>query len=418
MALTRRGRWGISLTLLALGIIAWFTLRPSPEDAEAAARSSFTCLFPCGNESLRDIILNIILFVPFGLGLGLWLPALRAWLLSVLTTCTIEFVQYGWLLGRDASLRDILTNSLGGAIGVALVSHWEGLLLPDLARSRRLAAAAFALWAVTTAAGAVLIRPVLPRSVYWGQWAPELGQFDRWQGTLREVEVGGVGMPEGRMTESEAFRERLLVDSVLVEATVITGPAPARFAPIASIFDSEQREIFVLGQRGRDLAFRIRTGFSAIELRGQIAAMREAFSGEPGDTIEVRGGVVNGEWVLGTRDHRGDREVRLPFSAALAWSGLLPFPVPLDEQSLWLSGLWLAGLLLPAGYWLGRATARAMPMVITVLGAALALELTTHLAGLPLPAWFEWAGVVLGPLVGWAVGRTTPRAIGPVRSHA
>ncbi|HXI21878.1 MAG TPA: VanZ family protein, partial [Gemmatimonadales bacterium] len=139
----RLGR-GLGYTVFAFLFIAWFTLRPDPESAEAAARSPFTCLVGCGDQGLRDAILNVILFLPLGLALGLWLPArrFRSWLLTVALSCAIEFCQYHWLLGRDASLRDILTNSAGGAAGIWLATGWRWLLLPTAALARRLAVAA------------------------------------------------------------------------------------------------------------------------------------------------------------------------------------------------------------------------------------------------------------------------------------
>jgi len=397
-------RWGVLLTLVAFGTIAWFTLRPSPEDAEAAARSPFTCLFPCEDQSLRDAILNVILFVPLGFALRLWLPAGRAWLLTLLTTCAIEFTQYSWLLGRDASLRDILTNSLGGAIGVALVSHWRPLLLPDRRESRRLAAVGGGLWLVIVTATAWLVRPSLPASTYWGQWAPELGQFDTWRGTLLDARVQGSRMATGRMSNSAPVRAQLLSDSVLVEARIVTGPAPEQVAPIASMFDSEQREIFVLGQRGHDLVFRIRTGIRAIEMGSPMLTL-DGVLGAPGDTLHVFGGVMHGHWVLAAEDRDARRELRLPFSAGILWTGLMPFGLYLDAHLLWLNGLWLGGLLFPVGYWLRRTGAAPRTMLAIALSAGLALGAVSLLAGLALPQLAEWGGTFLGMPAGWLVAR-------------
>ncbi len=402
-------RWGMSLTLVALGMIAFFTLRPSPEDAEAAARSPFICLFPCGDQSLRDAILNTVLFIPLGFAIRLWHPALRAWLLTLLTTCSIEFTQYHWLLGRDASLRDILTNALGGAIGVMLVSHWRPLIRPDRRQSRVLAAAGGAAWLLMVAVTAWLIRPSLPRSVYWGQWAPELGQFDTWQGTLLDARINGARLPTGRMTNSDAVRSELLSDSVLVEATIVNGIAPREIAPIASVFDSEQREIFVLGQRGRSLVFRMRTGIRAFEMGGQMVILSDAFD-TPGDTMHVYGGAVRGDWVIAAERHGTRRELRLPFSAGLLWSGLTPFGVYLNPATTWLSAVWLGALLFPTGYWMRRAGFRPGVLFGIGLGAGLALLATYSLARLDLPQWHEWAGTMMGPLSGWLAARITDRA--------
>ncbi|MBK7925306.1 MAG: VanZ family protein [Gemmatimonadetes bacterium] len=141
MALKPRSRWGLPLTLASLAIIGWFTLRPSLDDAEAAARLPWTCLYPCGDYGLRDAVLNVALFVPLGLALAAMGHPIRALLLVFLTTVSVEFAQYHWLIGRDASLRDILTNSLGGGIGVlcagAIGVAWSSRPPPQrLLRSR------------------------------------------------------------------------------------------------------------------------------------------------------------------------------------------------------------------------------------------------------------------------------------------
>ncbi len=402
-----------------MGVIAWFTLRPSPEGAEAAAASSFLCLFPCGDQSVRDAILNTLLFIPLGFGLRLWLPGLRSWLLTLLATCAIEFTQYAWLLGRDASFRDILTNALGGAIGVGLVSGWPLLLRPAPRRSRRMTLAALGAWVVIVAGGAVLIRPALPRSIYWGQWAPELGQFDTWHGALLDLRVNGISVPRGRLGGSARLRELLLQDSVMVQVQIITGPPPEHVAPIASVFDSEQREIFVLGQRGADLVFRIRTGIRALELGGQMVALRDAVHGT-GDTLEIAAGIDRGAWVI-TVDGPGrmQQTTRLPFSAGLIWSGLVPFELLLDRSMLWLSALWIGGLLLPAGYWLWRSDRRIATLAALIAGAVLALGLVASGAGLASPTGYEWGATVLGPAAGWLLSRTGDRwlARGAVHSE-
>ena len=108
----QRSWWGVALTGLVVLFIAWFTLRPSPEDISKVAQTDFLCLYPCGEQELRDSVLNIVLFMPLGFALAQWLPGWAALLLCVAATCGIEYTQWGWLAGRDASLRDLLTNTL------------------------------------------------------------------------------------------------------------------------------------------------------------------------------------------------------------------------------------------------------------------------------------------------------------------
>lgn len=67
---------------------------------------------------------NVILFVPLGLLCALLLPARRWWLAAVtglLTSASIEAVQFLLLSQRQASLRDVANNSLGALLGAAAV---------------------------------------------------------------------------------------------------------------------------------------------------------------------------------------------------------------------------------------------------------------------------------------------------------
>jgi len=402
----RQHLWRRTIPVLcALSITGALTLQPDPGAAEQAARVPWTCLFTCGDQATRDAILNVLLFVPLGLALGRWHPGRLALLLVALTTVAIEFAQHQWILGRDPSLRDILTNTAGGALGIWLAGSWRRLLRPPAARSRRLAFAAGLAWLAMVGLTGMLIQPTLPRSVYWGQWAAELGQFDTWQGTLLDATVNGVRLPRGRSAESSALRALLLGDSVMVEARIVAGPAPRRFAPIASVFDSEQREIFVLGQRRGHLAFGIRTGLRAIEL-GNVYVRMAAFPGrEPGDTTLVAGGVVRGAWVLRAEHGDATRETRIPMSPGLLWNALLPFYFVLGPATQFITVAWLGATIAPAGWFAGLGGQSPARVGIGALVAVLAYSGAALVPGLPVPSPVEYLGVIAGLLGGWLVGR-------------
>jgi VanZ family protein len=74
---------------------------------------------------LVEPALNVALFIPLALLLCWAIPVMsrgRIWVLCVLTSCAVEVTQYFFLPAREASLRDVVTNSTGAAIGVLL--HW------------------------------------------------------------------------------------------------------------------------------------------------------------------------------------------------------------------------------------------------------------------------------------------------------
>lgn len=411
MARHPRLRWGLPLTLLPLAFIAWFTLQPAPDAAESAARVPWTCLYPCGDQALRDAILNVLLFIPLGLALRQWLPASLAILLGLLTTCMVEFAQVAWILGRDASLRDILTNGLGAGLGVLLASGWRLLLFPGRAHGRLLAAVGFACWVGVVGATAWLVRPSLPPIMYWGQWAPELGQFETWQGRVLAADLNGLPLPSGRLGISRAVRERLQLDSVMLTARAVVARPPRRIAPIVSVFDSEQREIVLLGQRREGLVFRLRTGLRAVELGTPTILLPRLPTHLPGDTLTVSGGVVHGAWVVRAETRTERAEQRVPFSAGLMWSALIPFTPLLGPFTMVWSACWLGGLLLPVGYWARRG---GVPWPVTVIAAAAGLAGLSQAAGLGWPPWSDHAGLGLGALLGALLGRwSLGRAGGP-----
>ncbi|RBY87414.1 VanZ family protein [Blastococcus sp. TF02A-26] len=80
---------------------------------------------------------NIAVFVPLGFLLCQAFPAVRRslmWLLCVTASAGIEAYQY-LLPGRDASVRDVVMNGLGAALGVLLSWVLDGVLARRRARS-------------------------------------------------------------------------------------------------------------------------------------------------------------------------------------------------------------------------------------------------------------------------------------------
>jgi len=356
-------------------------------------------------EGLRDALLNLILFIPLGAAFATWLRGRWAWLAPAVVTLLIEFSQYQWLVGRDASLRDLLTNTAGGVLGVSLVRGREALLRPGRSRARRLAGAALLAWLAIIGGSGLGMRRSLPETSYWGQWAPVLGHFAIYDGTVLDIRINDESLPNGLAANSARLRELLLEDSVLVSAKVISGEPPLEPAPIASVYDGLQEEIFVLGQSGDDLVFRVRNGLVAAGLAGQTIRMRDFPGHAPGDTVHVTGGVIRNHYLLRAEARAGGRSLTVPFSAGWGWTGLLPFPYLIGPEAALVTALWLGALMLPAGYWLGSGGGRAGSLGWIVVVTGLGLVGATALAGLPPGGWSEWLGSLTGGAAGWMLGR-------------
>jgi hypothetical protein len=386
--------------------IAALTLRPDPRAVLLAAQTPFTCLL-CGSLGLTDVLLNILLFVPYGLGLRLsGLSRLRTMLIVAATTGAVELTQYLFLPGRDASLSDLLTNTTGGALGLLLAERWRLVLTPAPPMARRLAAVAGIAWLLVQAFTAWALAPSLPATTWWGQHTPELGQFDRFTGRLLTAQVAGERLPSTRYHNSAAIRRALLEGPASVEATVEAGRPTDRLAPIASIFDEDQHEVLILGQRGRDLVFRLRLRASDLRLRSPAAHLPDALPVAPGDTVTLRA-----QWgaqrMLLERVHGGTHQsFGLTLSPSLGWSLLMPWEhYGWGPEAALLTALWLAGLLLPFGYWLRLGWGRAdQGWWLTALCAsavvAVGLGVVARLSGMVVPPPSEWAAAALGIMAG------------------
>jgi hypothetical protein len=402
--MSRRAGWPIALGgLLFIGVM---TLRPEPHAVQLAALTPPTCLL-CGSLGLMDVLLNILLFIPYGLGLGLaGLGRRRTMILVVATTLAVELTQEFFIVGRDASLSDLLTNTAGGALGLILSERWRLLLAPQPRTARRLAAVAAAVWLVVQGVTAWALHPSLPETVWWGQRTPELGQFDHFAGTLVEARLGGDSLPSTRLPDSRTMRRRLLTGPAKVEAAVRTGEAPARLAPIASVFDEHQHEVLLLGQWGRDAYFRIRLRASDLLLRSPGVRLADVFPSEPGHPLTLAGQLDGAQLSVEADQGSARRVYRVTLSPSLGWGLLVPW-----ENYAWgttielLTAAWLAGLLLPFGYWLRlgwtggdtgwwRTAALAVALLVAGLGV------TAVLAGFPVPGRAEWGAAAIGIMAG------------------
>ena len=386
MTLLATRRAGLALTAAALAVIAVATLVPQPSEVPLVAQTPIWCIV-CGQIGTIDILLNVALFLPLGAGLVmLGVPWRRAVLIGAALSLAIETTQYFAIAGRDASLGDLLTNTAGAALGAFLATTWRPVLFPSPSQAAALSAAAAIAWLAQVAVTGAAVLPSLPRSVYWGQRAPDLPQFEQFRGELLDASVGDAPFPYLRMRNSAEIRWRLLRGEALSAVVAPAGPTRA-LAPIVSIFDGSQREIALLGQWRADLVFRLRSRAFDFRLRPPAVRLPAVFHGLSNDTLRV-GGALEGRRLVVQASGQHARVTRqLDLSAQWGWSLLLPFPYAFGTEVGWLTGLWVGCWLLPMGYWLSR-TGIGLGGAATVGAAALA----AGIAG--VPAFFGLRGSV------------------------
>jgi VanZ like family len=406
---TRRVGWALSVVVLAVVLVA--TLTPSPGTPITA---SFWCI-ACGEFGALDVAANIVMFVPLGLAFSL--ATGRRWpsvIACVVTTLLIEGLQVRVIIGRDASINDLLANSLGGWLGTELAFRGRALVRPTPVAAGRLGMAWAAFFALICGLASAGLRPAsIPRSL-WVQWLPARSSFEPFTGRLRAFDINGIDLPLGFPSASLGLDRVLAGTRWRATATVsTTGLQPTR-SVIARV--AEEFTVLVsVEQDGWNLVCYEKTAASDFKFRSPKVALRDAFrsaTGAPGGTALT---CARSDGVL-IADANG-RVERLRLSPSLGWLMLFPFDVALTTRDAWSGVLWLFALVLPAGYWyalsLGRGSARRRAAAAIVGGtiAALALGLAVFpaLAGVALATPWEWAGTLGGLIAGAATAHIVAR---------
>jgi len=398
----------------------------TPQSGPPAFAPSLCIL--CGEMAVQDIILNVILFVPFGVGLRLaGVRRARVIATAFCLTTAIELLQMHVIPGRDASLGDVITNTLGGVVGITLADSWHIWLLPTAQQARRLLCGGIVVWVAILAATVWALHRSLPDSTLWGQWDPAILHFDRFSGTVVKSDAAGFAFPPGARGSDPVFRRRLVSDSVLVSATVLPGTPTERTAPILSVYDPERTQIFLLAQRQRALVFSIRMNAARAMVRNPIIGLDDVFPASANarianDTLHVAGGISGNALVIRATDdaRRVTRERRIALGPALAWTFFLPWPYAFGGETALLSALWIGGLFLPLGYWARRARRPLESSAALGIAAIAGLLIAPLVLGGAFAGWVEWAGVAVGLTLGASIGgwRASRAARRPARASS
>src|SRR5437763_4773095 len=253
----------------------------------------FISCIACGDHATSDVLLNILLFAPLGAALALQLSSVtRCALSAALLSATIELAQL-YIPGRDSSLGDVLSNTLGGTLGALVTRTAAFWLLPSPARAARLSrTAALAAAAVCWATG-MLLTPTFPAARYYGQWTPSLAHLELYRGRVLDVTLSGLRILSGPIPDSRLARERLAAaQGFSLHVRAVAGPRPRALAPLFAIYDDQERQIVLLGPDRDDLVLRFRA--LATDLRFDqpdirlVSAMRPVTAGDTLDITDAR----------------------------------------------------------------------------------------------------------------------------------
>jgi len=321
------------------------------------------------HAGLATLILNILLYLPWGAVLAARTGSVRSGLLGgFLLSVMIETAQI-WIPGRHTSLMDVGANSLGAMIGAFLTVRRDLWFAPVGKSARIFALAWLGIAGMALASVGPLLTPGFPNTTLYSSWTPHIGSLERYDGAVLAARVGEVPLPEGGPIP-ETLQARLRSDlrfPALVQLTFIAGSAPVALAPVLRIQGPGAYEGLLVGVDGEDIVVRRRFIADNLRLARPDLRLRGALSeAVPGDTIRLwLEREDSGVEVLTVNGESG----RFGISPARGWS-LFRY------NSAWSNGwlvildfAWLTLLVLPFGWW-----ARSIPILV-VGGSLLAFTL-------------------------------------------
>lgn len=441
-------RFATRLAISGLGLILAATLFPFNFTAPQLAPIEVFAHFNASGN-LIDQVGNILLFAPFGFGIGgvllrqgrpPWQAVLLTGLASTSLSTLVELLQF-FLPDRTPTVTDIMTNSLGGAMGAVIVCGTAKVAEPFPALLRRIRSdvaikvlsAAFLGYVLFTAAIAMMLQAQTHLN-NWDETFPlVLGNEttgDRpWQGQIAAVAMYDEALSpeavEAVLSRQDSLTTAPLADYQLKAQGIYsdeTGQFPdlfwsandvhapqagafanliqpirqsAQFTLVAtaatqnltqtgparmiSISDGTLLRNFTLGQQGNHLAIRLRTPITGENGKYPELIVPDVFL----DQVPHRFVITYQKSLLTCYIDRIQRAYSINLSPDITFfRHLLPFnewSVRLSPAELWAYQLFYYGIIfIPLGILLG--------IIATILGGTFADYRRLSLGGILVPA--------------------------------
>jgi VanZ family protein len=410
---------GTVVAALSVLVIAVATLTPDP----TAGYQPVALCIACGSLGGVDFFLNILLFIPLGVGLRLrGIAPWRAWLFALAVTITVEALQIRVVAGRDASIGDVISNATGALVGILLAEHWRSLVFPSPRRSRRLAVCAALAWLAAIAFGAWAVTPSIGSGPYEVLWAPDLHEIELFGGEVLDASLNGAPLARNQpIVPAGSLAERVARDTVTLGARIVAPRPSYDIAPILSIASRDDSMLVVLGQDANDLVFRVRLKAGQLRLRMPMAASADAIA-PVGDTLQLTGTIARGRVLrVELRGRSTETTAMVSLDPFLLWNMVSPIRHFRPSTIAVLSIVWVVLLVAPLSWWSGRAvgvvTNRARGRALAAAGLAVAIVL--GLAAVPPLFGFDvarpahWIAAVVSAAAWAALGeRSSPQRRG------
>jgi Concanavalin A-like lectin/glucanases superfamily/VanZ like family len=216
--------------LLVLGA----TLLPS-EPAGPVEWGQVLCVL-CSRAALADGLANLALFLPLGVALALvGCPPRRALLFAATLSLSVELAQFA-IPGRDPSLSDFLFNTVGAALGGAIVRLARQQAWPGVRTASRLSLLAAFTAAAVFALTDALLATSLPNTAYFGGSA-------YMQSSDKPLRLGGNIEPhgyfQGRLDEVRIYRRARTPSEIQADMNTPVAAA-ARPPDLAAAYDFDE----------------------------------------------------------------------------------------------------------------------------------------------------------------------------------
>ena len=402
-------------------MIGVLTLTPGGQAATLGDGSSVwqrvSCV-TCPPTWLADILSNIVLFLPLGAALVMaGVAPLRAIMVGAATSFVIELLQLtGFPAGREPALADLVSNTIGTAIGVACVRCRSMLLTPTAGTENVLRLGWVAACTSMMLGSALALSPASPVRADGTVSASALPFTPGYGWSTTETSdaiIDGVAVPHGGNGPVIVASSRR--ESVSATVRVRGRDGRAGVVPIVFVHDPAMTTIdphatyahLLLAQRGADASLSSdlragRWGLSTPSLlnHGAFAA------GHAG--VALRATVTSRIWTLAWSDvdtPQQEQSSTLRLSPAIGWTlvqGVVPASTPIAPL---LTACWLLVWFAPLGFWSTAGTRDPLPSAVSrsVLAALLILALgfaSARLTGTSALSFAESGWCVLATLMG------------------
>ena len=362
----------------------------------------FWCL-RCGDYAMADALANVVLFVPLGWALSrAGVRSRRGLAVVLMTTIGVEWLQHALIPGRVASVADILANTVGGAVGMALPRLHRWVVETSL-RAVRASIVYGVLLIACLGAGEATQVVLSPRALYWTRGHADGSHYVPFTGSLKEVRVDGVPIVLDQWLDVPARGG----GDVALE--LASGRPDTGLAHVVIAWMPNARGWMWLEQRDRDLHVHFASGSDGARLRGHCVWLRHVMPAVAGESVTVRFVVRRFEYRVFLVSNAGAFVQEARISPGDGWRLFAPGE---GEWGLWaglLTAGWMAVLLGPLGY-LASQRSRATAAIAAV-GAALTVLLLPVLTGcawLPVAGWCGLGGgLLIGPLSRARSGRAS-----------